>query len=953
MLHAARDWLLEHHVREKRLDMRRVICTLPASRAGWRLEELLLLRVEEMIAEGRLAADWTPPDMMTLGRLPEELYPLKRPRADELTQQYAWVAALDALRRDMPDLFARLIPRPPEEDDLIARLDLGKMFGRLHRELAAEALDFAEVARLCRRLGVVTEGDRWDVLAELQQRYLRKLDELDVWDIQTARLFAIQNREPVTQPPHHKEIVLIGTVDLNAAQKRLLEQIAERVTILVFAPEELRDRFDEFGCVRPEAWAEVRLDLPEEVIRAEGTGAEQATAVLRWLAGFQESACAGEVTVGVADQEIVPLLEEQMRQCDLAVRYGAGTPMRGNTVFLFVESLLRYLESGRFDHFAELLRHPAVDLLENAEPATDEVSPARCRLLDELDLYRTSFLPFRVDGQWRVLADEDSGRPPMTFPVLRAVYAGLEQLLLPFRGRNRLRPEAWAKPVTELLAAFFPEGKRRTDRLTGEGTARIEAALFRLAALPDRLVAPLTALELLTLLLRQVERERIPPENNPEAMEMLGWLELATDDAPLMAVTGMNEGVISPAHSSDMFLPNRVRRYLKLEDHDRRFARDAYTLSVIVESRRQPYRTQTGRLADHRTLLVFGRAAAEDGALLPSRLFFAADPETVARRSLAFFAERPETPPVLFPKAMRAGRRRDAFDPPPPEPTVEPPQTMSVTEFRDYLASPYRYYLRYRKRLQLLDDQAGELDARAFGNLAHAVLKRFGASEAVAATVPEVIADLLDRELDRVVAETFGAPPPIVAVQVEQLRRRLRAFADWQAVWAAGGCRVLHSEWSFKTPLALPESEGGPITLVGRIDRIDRHCDPVTGQVTYYVFDYKTGDAAKTPEEQHQTGPQDAREWIDLQLPLYRYVVRRLLPEAADCPVVPGFILLPKDLRRVGDARADWTEQDDADALETARRVVRAIRANDFHLPSQPPRYADAYSAICRDELKK
>src|SRR5690606_30715604 len=103
-------------------------------------------------------------------------------------------------------------------------------------------------------------------------------------------------------------------------------------------------------------------------------------------------------------------------------------------------------------------------------------------------------------------------------------------------------------------------------------------------------------------LLAEIGREPIPPATDPHAVELLGWLELPWDDAPAMIVTGMNEGIVPSSLNSDLFLPNRLRQQLQLDDNDRRFARDAYALTLLAASR------------DRLTLIV-GRVSAKNDPL--------------------------------------------------------------------------------------------------------------------------------------------------------------------------------------------------------------------------------------------------------------------------------------------------------------------------------------------------
>src|SRR5262249_7857022 len=86
---AAAGGCLARTLRQSReLDLSRAIVVVPGARAGRRLLEILVALAEEH--QGR----FTPPKFVAQHELPERLYTPKRPLADVLTQQLAWVAAL-------------------------------------------------------------------------------------------------------------------------------------------------------------------------------------------------------------------------------------------------------------------------------------------------------------------------------------------------------------------------------------------------------------------------------------------------------------------------------------------------------------------------------------------------------------------------------------------------------------------------------------------------------------------------------------------------------------------------------------------------------------------------------------------------------------------------------------------------------------------------------------------
>ena len=80
------------------------------------------------------------------------------------------------------------------------------------------------------------------------------------------------------------------------------------------------------------------------------------------------------------------------------------------------------------------------------------------------------------------------------------------------------------------------------------------------------------------------------------------------------------------------------------------------------------------------------------------------------------------------------------------------------------------------------------------------------------------------------------------------------------------------------------DTPAGGLSVTGRIDRIDRHED--TGQ--WRVIDYKTSNAANPPEKVHRRGSKNDRHWVNLQLPLYRQLVREALDVDGDVQL--GFL---------------------------------------------------------------
>ena len=546
--------------------------------------------------------------------------------------------------------------------------------------------------------------------------------------------------------------------------------------------------------------------------------------------------------------------------------------------------------------------------------------------LADLDEYYTQHLQHQLGAPWPT---DDSGLS------VAKVYSHVQRCLRGFDHEVRPLIE-WIKPLRELLEAMYG-GRDWNQEIPQQRTVvrvlrQFQAVLSEhTETIPAELMPQVSAADALHLVLEQLRSSSLPLPTDAGAIELAGWLELPLDDAPALIVCGLNEGYVPSSVNADLFLPDALRSRLGLQDNLRRYARDAYALSVLAATR-------------ERLDLIVSRRNPDGDPLIPSRLLFATDRERLAERALRFFS--PPLPVHGLPPlagSLTADRLEPDFPIPRPLPFERPVLALRVTAFRDYLACPYRFYLRHILGLQPVDDAAEELDGAAFGNLLHDVMYRFGNGPLRDSTDPGEIRKVLEGLLEQRVAEIFdGKPLAAVGVQVEQLRQRLRAFAEFQARWAEQGWQIRHTEVPARHQPGSPfDVDGTPILLRGRIDRIDVHRD--SGEVA--VLDYKSSDSGKGPEAVHRR----AGEWVDLQLPLYRHLVGELGLEG---PLRLGYLLLPKDLRSINVAFAEWDEQALEEADEVARDVVRAIREQHFWPPADPPPdFSEDLSPICQDRV--
>ncbi|MDT8436228.1 MAG: PD-(D/E)XK nuclease family protein [Gemmatimonadota bacterium] len=910
LLPAAARRLAAESGRGGRIDAGALIVALPGARAGRRLLELLAGEAERT---GRFLV---PPRIVTAGALPERLYEPARPLASDALCRHAWIRVL----REAPAAeTAAVFPHLPERDDLAGLHELARILLRARREVGWAGLDLDAVAA---RLGAgAADGRddrrRWNALAGMERRWRAVLERAGRVDRDDARRRALAAPTGDTAGGAVGGVWLLGVAELPPAVGGLLERLDVPVRALVHAPPELADAFDPLGCIRPAAWHDAEVPLDDGVLAVCDRPSDQADEVVRSLAALAEDRAPEEITIGVLDEDLVPYIRQRLDACGIPARHAPGTPLPTTGPWRLLAALADYLDGRTWPAAAALLRHPdaaawidAVDAPRVADEFFERHVPARVAL--------GALQGRRAEALDRLLGALEERADLARLAGSRALSAWMPALLAPLR-------EAYA------AAARAPRAE--PNRVALEACVTLRDAADELHALPPEADPDCGAHIALRLLLAECTGETVPPAADAEAVELVGWLEAHLDDAPILLLAGANEPHLPESVRGDPLLPDSLRSRLGIEDDARRRARDAYRLRAILASRPA-------------VRVIAGRRGAEGDPLRPSRLLFAADGPTAARRVLRFAGSGVDaatppggaaaaTPPVEA--GTHAAPGDDEFRLPPETEIEAPPLPVPfpVTHFRKFLADPYQWALEVGLGLRDASDEARELDGGSLGSVAHAVLAAFGSGREAASTEPPEIAGRLDVLLDAEARRRFGpGAAGAVAVQVEQLRQRLHAFARWQAEWAAAGWRIVAVEAS-TPPGGVPlEVDGTPFPLAGRIDRIDRN--EKTGE--WAVLDYKTGDGAGGPGPDHYKSSSRTRTatWTNLQLPLYRHILPRI-EGLADVPGGPpgpgddvrlGYVLLPREIAQVGAAIADWDDAMLADALEAARAAVRHLRTD-------------------------
>ena len=790
-----------------------------------------------------------PPRIVTQGALDDAIFGSDPSVAPPLIQRIAWTVAV----QDADAEWVEKIWTMPG-----GRGGAANLAGVLHRTwriLSTSGVDFSgafsELAKIAPDSADI-EQERWDSMQHLLGEYRAKLDEWGFTDPSARRARLAATGRP--QPDLH--VALIGIVELPPELVLLLRTLPMPPHIFIHAPESEADGFDEWGRLNAAFWTKRPCNFSNgeiHVVRGVQEQAVRCAELIReWKgAGLTESG----MTIAMPESAAIPALLHGLADAGIKARSAEGLSTSRTSVVQLLAQIAEFLDRPAgapptYTSIAALARHP-------------DLAGITRNAAEHLDEYFNDHLPLRIE-----LRD---ATPRSNDERIADLLARLENVA-------SIRSVHFSEDVTQLLIRIYrhhhPSRQSETGRALHAALEAVRGTLDEIERLPRRALAELPISELLRILIESAGQGDVPEPDQDDAVELAGWLEAASDDAPALIVTSVVEGALPESAPVEPLLLDSLRQRLGLPCRASRFARDQYTLHTVWMSRRDH-----GRIA-----LLAPRRTAEGLPARPSRLLLGAqDGDDLARRLISLTTEqRTATVPIHAAAGLV-----------PPEPDAETMRAFrvfSVTSFRSYIRSPRLFYFKNILGLGAQDDSADELDPAMFGTAIHSVLQEFGERHigGKGSANPAKLAAELRSILEEHMQHEFGphALPPVRA-QSRALEARLGIFANHQAALFAEGWQIAYVEKdrSLVVPFPIP---GGPqdVKLKGRIDRIDRH---TSGK--WRVIDYKTSSQAVTPDKAH-FGKRNG-EWKDLQLPLYV----KLLPELRD--IVSGPISASEDIELV------------------------------------------------------
>ncbi len=895
------DYLLPSGTREtqKPLDLAGNLIVVPTRQAGRKLgEKLALCAVEQDSA--LLSPRIVTPSYF----LHQENGPLATATLSEVKAIWAEVLVQADLNR-YPALFPGRLP----DQDYSWALSFGESLQNLRNQLADAELTIGNVA--IDFDSILEETERWQDLARLETSYLDTLSQSGLEDPVNHMIWCAQN--PAVAPSI-KRIIVAAIADPTPLFIRALDGLSRRlpVTILIHAPDPLSHWFDGYGRPLADKWLTTQIDIPEPErnIFLSSSPSSQSRQVLQIIANQHEFGPA-DIAIGAPDEAVIPSLSAELGENRISTYDPSGKYITAHPIVQLIDIYSRLMNERGYSAFSTLLRH--ADMLAFFQL---HYQVSALDLLTELDTYQNEHLPTSVDSIIDRLQRNEStlNDYPHLAKVVDFIAENLE--------KNPTSP-----PLSNLRAFLQTVYQHRilnsADEADSEFAAIAELVDSALRELESDCINSLSSANIhcFNLLLRRLASEKFYSERGEALIDLEGWLELPWEDAPLLIITGMNEGSVPDTHLSDVFLPDSLRKQLNLPHDETRLAADIFRLTSMIESRKR----------EGRVCFIAGKTSASGDRLKPSGLLFKCPDDLLMDRIALLFGE----------PARQSGNHPATISFPleatPPSDCEIGSDYISVTAFRDFLTCPFRFYLKHILEMKALDDRKRELDVMDFGSLIHAALHAFAQNQGLRQCENErELAQFLQNRAEQWISERFGDDPPLqVTIQLDAARERLAAAAHVQVQLAQDGWEIFQSEMPIRGQL-------NGMKVSGRIDRLDRHQQ--TGQIR--IYDYKSSETAGLPEKIHLGSPGNdppewaialingkRKRWTDLQLPLYWL----LLPvELASAPSVEiGYFNLPKAISDTGIHIWDSFSPDLLSSAEKcAGGVIDSIRNRHFWPPN-------------------
>ncbi|NHK28279.1 double-strand break repair protein AddB [Parvularcula flava] len=618
------------------------------------------------------------------------------------------------------------------------------------------------------------------------------------------------------------------------------------------------------------------------------------------------------------DRPLARRVSARLARWDIALDDSAGVPFANTPRGNFLRLTAAWLEAPHDPQaLLGLLKHP----LARAGMAAEEYLPA-VSAIDRALRGRPPGRGFaslkerlRNGAEWDALSRDDDGeeREADHWPVIRPLIERLEEIAAPFAEERLPLQERISRHIAAAEALAERPDEPGTDilwaRADGEAGSQLLTALHEQSGLlPDSESAAYS--DIFTALITGTPVR--PQGQGHPRLRILGPLEARLQQADLVILGGLNEGIWPDDSETDPFLSRPMRRELGLPSPERQIGLAAHDFAQLACAP-EVLLTRARRS---------GRAPAK-----PSRWIVRLKNVLTATKTL----ESVDVTHKLegWSHALDdAGLPQPATAPKPTPPTDARPDTFYVTAIEKLLRDPYSIYAKYvlglRKLSPLSDDQMLAMRGRFY----HHLFARFAIehSDGMPGNPIAILTAYADELFDKA-----GLEPAVRAFWQTRMEDSFNWFIGYHEERLSQGTPlIIEGQGAASLDIA-----GRTMTLRARADRIDQLADG-----SLFIQDYKTGE----PPTDRQA------EKFSPQLQLTGLIAERggfgLSPKGE--PRISGYAYV-KVLNRTARTKDTIATGDDArEKLEEAESAIIEL-LTQFNNPDQPylsqprPFYRDDY----------
>jgi ATP-dependent helicase/nuclease subunit B len=500
----------------------------------------------------------------------------------------------------------------------------------------------------------------------------------------------------------------------------------------------------------------------------------------------------------------------------------------------------------------------------------------------------------------------------------------LRKLAAEFAGLDGKRPlaewlEAHLRLAEALAASDIESGAARLWREeAGEALADFVHELME----ASRGMPSLSLADYTSLLPELMEGIAVRPRYGAHPRLFIwGPLEARLQQAELVVLGGLNEGVWPPEPAVDPWLSRPMREEFGLPAPERRIGLSAHDFQQAMGARE----------------VVLTRATRAAGQpTIPSRWLLRLD-AFLSQLQLGYDTAMASRWRGLQRKLDSADAVRPIRRPAPRPGAKHRPKALSVTRIETWMRDPYAIYARYILKLKPLDPLDQDPDLADLGSIIHGALDRF------VATYPRELPEDAQEKLLAIGREEFAgfeSKPGVMAFWWPRFQR----IAGWFIDTERGRRPALAASYTEREGKAIVDAVDPPFTVTARADRIDRM---KTGGLT--LIDYKTGLAPKDWEVALGLSPQ-----LSLEAAIARTGGFKDVPGTQIAALeywrltgasTPGEIKPVKEPGQRNGAVADANRLAD-EAWQGLIDLLRGFADDDAAYPSEPraefaPRYSD------------